>query len=145
MNVVNVLLVEDNEGDIVLTTEALNQGRIKSNVSIVKDGWEAVLFLDKKEKYALEKTPDIILLDVNLPKMNGHEVVKYIKTNPALKHIPVIIFTTSASANDILESYANHANCFITKPVDVAEFQAAIASLEHFWISVVQLPNRINN
>lgn len=143
MNTVNVLLVEDNEGDIVLTTEALNQGKIKSNISVVKDGWEAVLFLEKKEKYTLESTPDIVLLDVNLPKMNGHEVVKYIKTSAAFKQIPVIMFTTSASANDVLQSYANHANCFITKPVDVKEFQAAIASLENFWVSVVQLPNRI--
>jgi CheY-like chemotaxis protein len=143
MKPVHILLVEDNEGDILLTTEALNEGKIANIVSVVKDGWEAIQFLEKKEKYKLESLPDIILLDVNLPKMNGHEVVKYIKTSETLKHIPVIMLTTSTSPNDVFQCYQNHANCFITKPVEVGDFLKVIASVESFWISIVQLPNRI--
>ena len=144
MKPIHILLVEDNEGDIMLTTDALNEGKISNLISIVKDGWEAIQFLEKREKYAAESSPDIILMDVNLPKMNGHEVVKHIKTSDVLKHIPVIMLTTSASASDVSQSYENHANCFITKPVDVADFLKVIASIETFWISIVQLPNRIH-
>ena len=144
MKPIHILLVEDNEGDILLTTEALSEGKISNMISVVKDGWEAIKFLEKKEKYQGKSSPDIILLDVNLPKMNGHEVVKHIKTSSALKHIPVIMLTTSASANDVFQSYQNQANCFITKPVEVGDFLKVIASIETFWISIVQLPNRIN-
>ena len=144
MKPIHILLVEDNEGDILLTTEALSEGKISNMISVVKDGWEAIQFLEKKEKYQGKSSPDIILLDVNLPKMNGHEVVKHIKTSSALKHIPVIMLTTSASANDVFQSYQNQANCFITKPVEVGDFLKVIASIETFWISIVQLPNRIN-
>jgi CheY-like chemotaxis protein len=142
MRPVHILLVEDNEGDILLTTEALNEGKIANTVSVVKDGWEAVQFLEKKDKYTDVNAPDIILMDVNMPKMNGHEVVKYIKSSEHLKHIPVIMLTTSTSSNDILQSYRNHVNCFITKPVDVSDFLNVISSLESFWISIVQLPNQ---
>ena len=145
MKPVHILLVEDNEGDILLTTDALTEGKIANILSVVKDGWEAIQFLEKKGKYHNESSPDIILLDVNLPKMNGHEVVKHIKTSPALKHIPVIMLTTSASSNDVFQSYQNQANCFITKPVDVNDFLNVIASIENFWISIVQLPNNINH
>lgn len=144
MRPAHILLVEDNDGDILLTTEALNEGKITSTLSVVKDGWEAIQFLEKKEKYSSALSPDIILLDINLPKMNGHEVVKYIKSSDTLKHIPVIVLTTSASPNDVLQSYQNLANCFITKPVDVEDFLKVISSIENFWISIVQLPNRIN-
>jgi CheY-like chemotaxis protein len=143
MKPVHILLVEDNEGDILLTTEALNEGKIANTVSVVRDGWEAIQFLEKREKYIDVEDPDIILMDVNLPKMNGHEVVKYIKSSDHLRHIPVIMLTTSTSSNDILLSYRNHVNCFITKPVEVNDFLNVISSLENFWITIVQLPNRV--
>lgn len=142
MKPIHILLVEDNEGDILLTTEALNEGKIANTVSVVKDGWEAVQFLEKKEKYNAALQPDLILLDVNLPKMNGHEVVKYIKSSDALKHIPVIMLTTSSSSRDVYESYQNHANCFITKPVDVQDFLKIVSSIESFFLSIIQLPNK---
>ena len=132
----HILLVEDNEGDILLITEVLTG----YSITIIKDGWEAIQFLEKKGKYSKEKTPDIILLDINLPKMNGQEVLKNIKSNQDLKSLPVIIFTTSSSERDIFESYKNHANCFITKPVDVNDFLNVILSIEKFWSSVIQLP-----
>lgn len=144
MKPVHILLVEDNEGDILLTTEALNEGKIANIVSVVKDGWEAIQFVERKGKYRDEILPDIILLDVNLPKMNGHEVVKYMKTSESLRHIPIIMLTTSTSPSDVLQSYENHVNCFITKPIDVDDFLKVIASIESFWISIVQLPHRIN-
>lgn len=143
MRPIHILLVEDNEGDILLTTEALSEGKISNTISVIRDGWEAIQFLEKKGKYFEASSPDIILLDVNLPKMNGHEVVKHIKTSDELKHIPVIMLTTSSSAKDVFQSYQNHANCFITKPVEVGDFLKVIASIESFWISIVQLPNRI--
>ncbi|MBL7933480.1 MAG: response regulator [Bacteroidia bacterium] len=145
MKPVNILLVEDNEGDILLTTEALSEGKISNVVSVVKDGWEAIQFLEKKDRYQNALSPDIILMDVNLPKMNGHEVVRYIKSRPSLRHIPVIMLTTSASPRDIQESYQNHANCFITKPVEVRDFLHVIASIENFWISITQLPLNVLN
>lgn len=140
MKQINILLVEDNDGDILLTTEALIEGRITNTVFVVKDGWEAVQFLEKKGSYTDACTPDLVLLDVNLPKLNGHEVARHIKSNPALKHIPIIMLTTSASPKDVYESYQNHVNCFITKPVDVGDFLKMITSIENFWISLVQLP-----
>jgi CheY-like chemotaxis protein len=144
MKQIHILLVEDNEGDILLTTEALSEGKIVNTISVVKDGFEAIQFLEKREKYSQESTPDFILLDVNLPKVNGHEVVKHIKSNGDLKHIPVIMLTTSASPSDVLQSYQNHVNCFITKPVDIGDFLKVIASIENFWISIIQLPHRIS-
>lgn len=143
MKSVHILLVEDNEGDILLTTEALGDAKIANDISVVKDGWEAIQFLEKKENYANVAVPDIILLDVNLPKMNGHEVLKYIKTSDALKQIPVIMLTTSSAEADVMKSYSNHANCYITKPVEVADFLTVVASIEDFWISIVQLPSKI--
>jgi CheY-like chemotaxis protein len=144
MKQIHILLVEDNEGDILLTTEALSEGKIVNTVSVAKDGFEAIQFLEKKGKYSQESTPDFILLDVNLPKVNGHEVAKHIKGNEDLKHIPVIMLTTSASPGDVLQSYQNHVNCFITKPVDIGDFLRVIASIENFWISIIQLPHRIS-
>ncbi|TKC06706.1 response regulator [Pedobacter polaris] len=135
-----ILLVEDSEGDILLTTEALVEGRINSKLFVVKDGWEAIQYLEKKGKYSNSITPDLVLLDVNLPKINGHEVLKFIKSKENLKHIPVVMLTTSSSEKDIMNSYQNNVNCYITKPVDSEEFIRAIASIKDFWISVVQLP-----
>ncbi len=139
MNSIHILLVEDNEGDIFLITEALEEGKIVNKISVSKDGKEAIDFLEKKGKYINEETPDLILLDVNLPKKNGHEVLKYIKTSENLKQIPVIMLTTSSSDKDVLLSYKNHANCFITKPLDVNNFLTIVSSIESFWINIVKL------
>lgn len=138
MKNVHILLVEDNEGDILLTVEALEEGRIANKIEVARDGQEAI---DKLEKNLKEQTlPDLILLDINLPKMNGHEVLERLKEAEGLKHIPVIILSTSSSEMDILKSYKNHANCFITKPVEIDEFVNAIESIEDFWFSIVKLP-----
>ncbi|HET8864128.1 MAG TPA: response regulator [Gracilimonas sp.] len=142
---IHILLVEDNEGDIVLTTEALNEGKIKNSYSIVRDGWEAIQYLEKNEGYEDAQEPDLILLDINLPKMNGHKVLKHIKNHKDLKHIPVIMLTTSSDEADVIKSYENHSNCYITKPVDINSFLEVIASIENFWISIVQLPPKSNN
>lgn len=143
MHQIHILLVEDNEGDILLTTEALEEGKIVNKISVAKDGKAAIDFLEKKNGYEKATTPDLILLDVNLPKKNGHEVLQYIKNADKLKMIPVIILTTSSSEKDIMLSYKNYANCFITKPVEVDNFLQVISSIENFWISVVHLPGKI--
>ena len=143
MKAIHILLVEDNEGDILLTKEALEDARIYINLSVVKDGKEAMDFLGKKDKYFNADLPDIILLDVNLPKKNGHEVLKYVKEDENLKHIPVIMLTTSSSQKDINLSYNNFANCYITKPVEANDFLAVVTSIENFWISIVKLPKKV--
>ncbi len=140
-NAIHILLVEDNEGDIFLITEALQEGKILNKLSVVKDGKQAIDFLEKREDYATVGKPDLILLDINLPKKNGHEVLQQIKTTEHLKSIPVIILTTSSSQKDILESYKSHANCYITKPIDAENFLKVVTSIENFWVSIVSLPN----
>lgn len=140
MKRIHILLVEDNEGDILLTTDALEEGKIINKVSVVKDGKLAIDFLNNKEPYVDAEIPNLILLDINLPKKNGHEVLKYIKGSEKLRHIPIIMLTTSSSEKDIHEAYNHYANCFITKPVDVDEFMEAVTKIENFWISIVQLP-----
>lgn len=137
---IHILLVEDNEGDILLTREAFEEGKLLTRLSVVKDGTAAMDFLRKKGNYAQVGTPDLIMLDVNLPRMNGHEVLREIKGDMALKRIPVVMLTTSSSERDIEMAYDNHANCYITKPVDVMEFLKVIAGIGHFWITLVQLP-----
>ena len=141
MKQIHILLVEDNEGDIYLTTEALEAGKIVNKVSVARDGKLAIDFLEKRAPYLDAELPDLILLDVNLPKKNGHEVLKYIKESPRLKYIPVIMLTTSSSEKDILQSYQQYANCFITKPVEVDSFFKVVSSIQNFWISIVKLPN----
>ncbi len=141
MKPVHILLVEDNEGDILLTTEALEEGRLLNKISVVRDGKAATDFLSKSGSYTDVESPDLILLDINLPKKNGLEVLEFIKTNPDLKQIPVIMLTTSSSMRDIEQSYRNYANCYITKPIEVSEFMDAISRIEDFWLSVVKLPN----
>lgn len=131
------MLVEDNEGDIVLTQEALKDGRIKNNIILARDGVEALAILDSGEEL-----PDLILLDINLPKLNGLEVLTAIKTDPRLKTIPVIMLSTSDEQNDIFTSYSNYANCFITKPVDFNRFIDVVRTIEEFWISIVKLPKK---
>jgi CheY-like chemotaxis protein len=142
MSPVNVLLVEDNEGDILLTREALEDAKIHINLAVVNDGKEAIDFLNKEKKYAGALTPDLMLLDVNLPKKNGLEVLQYIKQSHHLKQIPVIMLTTSSSPRDIKECYSNYANCYITKPIDAGDFLAVVSSIQNFWISIVKLPSQ---
>lgn len=140
MEPVHILLVEDNEGDILLTKEAFESAKILNKISVVKDGKEAMDFLLRQGAYSKVNLPDLVLLDVNLPKKNGHEVLQFIKGNENLKHIPVIILTTSSSETDINLSYKNFVNCYITKPVEVEAFLDVISKIENFWISIVKLP-----
>jgi two-component system, chemotaxis family, response regulator Rcp1 len=137
---INILLVEDNPGDIRLTKEVLKEGKIRNNLNVVTDGEEALLFLKKVGQYKDVFTPDIILLDLNLPKKDGREVLSQIKEDPILKLIPVIVLTTSDAEQDIMNMYAHHANCYITKPVDFNQFINVIRSIENFWLTIVKLP-----
>ena len=140
MKSTHILLVEDNEGDILLTTEALKECKVKNDVSVVRNGKLALDFVFKKGDYEGVRSPDIILLDINLPLKNGIEVLEILKSDQTTKHIPIIMFTTSSSEYDIMKSYSHHANAYITKPVDVSEFLQAILSLEDFWLNIVNLP-----
>lgn len=140
MKEIDILLVEDNEGDIVLTMEALKQGKLKNKVFIARDGEMAMDMLLKKAPYQQQITPDLILLDINLPKIDGIEVLKQIKENKILKRIPVIMLTTSSAEGDILKSYNNYANCYITKPINLSSFMNVVSTIEEFWVSLVQLP-----
>lgn len=135
-----LLLVEDNEGDIRLTIEAFSEAKIRNQIKVVRDGEEALLYLRKEGKYTDSKTPDIILLDINLPRVDGKEVLQIMKNDPVLKTIPVIMLTTSSSETDIKQSYENHANCYVIKPVDLNKFLDVIRSIEDYWISIVRLP-----
>lgn len=141
MKSAHILLVEDNDGDIMLTTEALQERKLINRLSIAKNGKEALDFVFQQGKYADESLPDLILLDVNLPLKNGHEVLKIIKNDERTKKIPVIMLTTSSAKRDIELSYQNHANCYITKPVEMDAFLAAINTIEDFWIQLVKLPS----
>jgi two-component system, chemotaxis family, response regulator Rcp1 len=140
MQKIHILLVDDNEGDILLTREALEEAHIINKISIANDGMEAVSFLRKRPPFAHVDMPDLILLDINLPKMDGTEVLSIIKSDPDLKRIPVIMLTTSSSEKDILASYDNYANCYITKPVDLDRFMDVVRTIEDFWVSIVKLP-----
>ncbi len=137
---IEILLVEDNPGDVRLTQESLKEAKIANKLSVVGDGEEAISFLRKKGKYTESPRPDIILLDINLPKKGGLEVLEEIKEDPDLRRIPVVVLTTSSADYDILKAYNLHANCYITKPVSLDQFNATIRSLEHFWFLVVKLP-----
>jgi two-component system, chemotaxis family, response regulator Rcp1 len=137
MNEVQILLVEDNDGDILLTQEALKEGKIKNNITVARDGQEALDILNEATEL-----PDLILLDINLPRVDGFEVLTAIKTDERLKAIPVIMLSTSGAENDILTSYNNYANCFITKPVDFLRFMDVVRSIENFWVSLVKLPKK---
>ena len=139
---INILLVEDNPGDIRLTQEVLKESKIINRLDVVMDGEEAILYLKKTGKYKDSISPDIILLDLNLPKKDGREVLAEIKADSRLRIIPVIVLTTSESEKDVLNMYANHANCYITKPVDFNQFINVIKSIEDFWLSIVKLPHR---
>jgi chemotaxis family two-component system response regulator Rcp1 len=142
---IEILLVEDSPGDVRLTQEAFKDARILVNIHVVPDGEEAMAFLGREGKYAVNIRPDLILLDLNLPKKDGRTVLAEIKGNPGLKAIPVVVLTTSASEADILKSYLLHANCYITKPVDLDGFLKVVKSIDGFWLSVVTLPGGIRS
>ncbi len=137
---VEILLVEDNPGDERLTREALKEGKVYSNLHWVKDGVEAMDFLRRQAKYQDAPRPDIILLDLNLPKKDGREVLQDIKNDDQLKRIPVVVLTTSKAEEDVLRTYNLHANCYVTKPVDLEKFIVVVKSIDRFWLTVVTLP-----
>ncbi len=135
-----ILLVEDNPGDVRLTREALKEGKVLNTLYVAEDGVEALEFLRNEGRFAEMPRPDIIFLDLNLPRKDGREVLADIKFDPDLRSIPVVILTTSKAEEDIIKSYDLHANCFITKPVDLDQFITVVQSVEEFWFSIVRLP-----
>jgi len=137
---IKILLVEDNEGDVVLTLQALKKANVANGINVAMDGEEAMMYLRKEGKFMEAETPDLILLDINLPKIDGMEVLAEIKNDNNLKSIPVVMLTTSDSESDIIRSYNNHANCYITKPVDFKKFIEVVQAIKDFWISIVKLP-----
>jgi len=138
---IEILLVEDSPGDVRLTREAFKDAKVLINLNVASDGVEAMAYLGREGKHANAPRPDLILLDLNLPKKDGREVLAELKESPALKCIPVVILTTSASAADIQGSYLHYANCYITKPVDLEGFLKVVRSIDSFWMSVVRLPS----
>lgn len=137
---VEILLIEDNMADVRLTKEVLKDSKVRNNLHFVMDGVEAVSFLRKEGKYQDAPKPDLILLDLNLPKKDGREVLEEIKNDEILRRIPVVVLTTSKAEQDILRSYNLHANCYITKPVDLEQFITVVKSIEEFWFTIVKLP-----
>jgi len=137
---IEILLVEDNPGDARLTREVLNDAKVINNISVARDGEEAMAFLRREGTYADALRPDLILLDLNLPRKDGREVLAEIKQDPDLRRIPVVILTTSQAEEDILKSYNLHANCYLTKPVDLDQFISLVQAVENFWLSIVKLP-----
>jgi CheY-like chemotaxis protein len=138
---IEILLVEDSEADIVLTQEALNDAKVLNRLSVVRDGEEAMRRTRREGEHAGEPRPDLILLDLNLPKKDGREVLQELKQDQRLRRIPVVVLTTSAAERDIVAAYDQHVNAYITKPVDIDQFVAVVRAIEDFWLSVVRLPN----
>lgn len=136
---IEILLVEDNPGDVRLTKEALKDARVRNNLHVAKDGVEAMSFLRREGPYATAPKPDLVLLDLNLPRRNGREVLADIKGDASLQRIPVVILTTSQAEQDILESYRLRANAYVTKPVDLEQFLKVVSSIEEFWLEIVKL------
>lgn len=137
---IEIFLVEDNPGDVRLTQEALKESKVINNLSVAVDGVEAMDFLHRKGKWTQAPYPDLILLDLNLPKKDGREILEEIKADNDLKRIPVVVLTTSKAEEDILRMYDQHANCYITKPIDFDQFIEVVRSIENFWLSIVKLP-----
>lgn len=137
---IEILLVEDNPGDVRLTQEALKENKVLNNLHVAEDGVEAIAFLHRDGKYVDAVRPDLILLDLNLPRKDGREVLAEIKTDDDLKRIPVVVLTVSGAEEDILKSYNLHANCYITKPIDLNQFINVVRSIESFWLTIVKLP-----
>jgi chemotaxis family two-component system response regulator Rcp1 len=138
---IQILLVEDNPGDARLTLEALKEGRVLNHLTVINDGADALAYLRRQGQDSNSSQPDLILLDLNLPKKDGREVLAEIKSDENLKNIPVIVLTTSAAPEDVKKAYGNHANCYITKPVDLDQFLKVVQSIESFWLSLVKLPS----
>jgi len=139
---VEILLVEDNKGDVGLIEEVFEEAKIRNNIHVAEDGEEAILFLHGEGKFSGSPRPDIILLDLNLPKKDGREVLKEIKEDNNLKNIPVVILTTSNAEKDILRAYDLHVNAYITKPLDFDQFIKVVGSIENFWLEIVNLPSK---
>ena len=140
MRPIEILLVEDNPGDARLTREALCDAKVRNNLSVVSDGVEALAYLRNEAPFETAIRPDLVLLDLNLPRMSGREVLAEIKTDATLRRLPVVVLTTSSDEQDILESYNLYANCYITKPVDLDQFLSMVTSIEDFWLTIVKLP-----
>lgn len=137
---VEILLVEDNPGDVRLTREALRDGKVRNNLNVASDGVEALAFLRREGQYASAPRPDLILLDLNLPRKDGREVLAEIKADDRFRRIPVVVLTTSHAEQDVLKSYDLHVNCYITKPIDLDQFITVVRTIEDFWLTVVVLP-----
>ena len=139
---IEILLVEDNPGDVRLTLEAMRDAKVQTRIHVVEDGVEAMEFLRREGRFSDAPRPDLILLDLNLPRKDGRTVLAEVKADPDLKRIPVVILTTSRAEEDVLKAYDLHANCYVTKPVDLAQFMKVIALIDEFWINVVTLPGK---
>ena len=140
MRPIEILLVEDNPGDVRLTQEALGEAKVRNNLAVARDGVEALAYLRREPPFAEAARPDLILLDLNLPRKDGRDVLAEIKADPDLRRLPVVVLTTSSAEKDILESYNLYANCYITKPVDLDQFVRIVSSIEDFWLTIVKLP-----
>ena len=140
MQPIEILLVEDNEGDVELTREALAEAKVRNHLHVAEDGVAALRFLRREDPHGSAPRPDLILLDLNLPLMDGREVLAEVKSDPQLRKIPVVVLTTSQAEEDIVRSYDLHANCYITKPVDFEQFMRVVRSVHDFWVTVVKLP-----
>ena len=134
------MLIEDNPGDVRLTKETLKEGKVRNNLTVVNDGFEALAFLRRQEKFQESVRPDLIILDLNLPKLDGRELLAEIKADNNLKHIPVVILTTSKAEEDVVKMYSLQANCYISKPVDLDQYITVVKAIEDFWMSIVKLP-----
>ena len=144
-NAIDILLVEDSPGDVRLTREALKEGKVRNTLHVAWDGEEALAFLRNEGDYADSPRPDLVLLDLNLPKLDGREVLREMKDDPALKHIPVVVLTTSTADEDVLRVYDLAGNCYIPKPVELERFLEVVRSIEEFWLTVVRLPTAVRN
>jgi CheY-like chemotaxis protein len=144
MKTIEILLVEDNAGDARLTIEAFKDGKVLNNLTVVRDGVEALAYLRRQEPFTDAVTPDLILLDLNLPRMDGRQLLAAIKGDDQLMRIPVVVLTTSGSQDDIARAYGSHANCYITKPVDLDQFLRVMNTIETFWLSLVKLPTMVS-
>ncbi len=140
MRPIEILLVEDNPGDVRLTREALQEAKVRNNLAVANDGVEALSYLRRESPFENATRPDLVLLDLNLPRKDGREVLAEIKADPDLRRLPVVVLTTSNAEQDILESYNLYANCYITKPVDLDQFLGIVTSIEDFWLTIVKLP-----
>lgn len=140
MSGIEILLVEDNEGDVQLTREALDRAKVRNNLHVANDGVEAMDFLRRRNGHASAPRPDLVLLDLNLPNMDGREVLQEMKSDPNLKTIPVVVITSSEAEQDIVRTYSLSANCYVTKPLDLSQFMHVVQSISEFWLQIVKLP-----